>query len=201
MIVKLVLEAGLSALSLILLRPGRLIGVGGGRVYSALAGYSKPLILIDICREVKLVYFVIVLVLSSIVISILKLKPSKHERMLSSLRERAIQDGLSLKVVWLKEFDWNKNASVPLQFTAYQHASSRQSPWTCVLQKASPAEWEVEGCPSDAEIERMNGLSEALGDQLIAVERRPVALIVYWIEDEVLYPEVYQYLIPKEVKS
>lgn len=187
---------------MILPKPECLIGVCDGRAYGTLAGYKRPLIPVDDSKEVKLVYFVIVLVLSSIVISILKLKPSKYEKMLSRLRERAIQDGLNVKVVWLKDFEWHENASIPSQFMAYQCASStRQSPWTCVLQKASPVKWEVEGCPSDSEIEQIKGLSEALGEQLIAVERRPVALIVYWIENEALYPEVHRYLVPREVKG
>ena len=65
-------------------------------------------------------YLLIFLVLSSILISILKLMPSKRERMLSKLRSRAIHDGIGVKVVWLKELEWVDGASKVGEFVAYQ---------------------------------------------------------------------------------
>jgi len=144
-----------------------------------------------------LVYLLIFLVLSSILISILKLMPSKHERMLSKLRTRAIQDGIGVKVVWLKEFEWIDDASRPGECVAYQLVGqSAENTWRCVPNDEDTDGWHTEGRLDAVDIERVRTLKNALGDHLLAVERQAPALIVYWQESPDLYPDVYQYLFP-----
>lgn len=142
-----------------------------------------------------MVYLLIFLVLSSILISILKLMPSKHERMLGKLRTKAIQDGIGVKVVWLKEFEWIDGASRPGEFVAYQLVGqSAQNTWRCVPNSEDTEGWYIEGRLGAVDMERVRTLKNALGDHLVAVERQAPALIVYWQESADLYPDVYRYL-------
>ena len=149
-----------------------------------------------------MVYLIIVLVLCSIVISILKLKPSKHEKMLGALRSAAISDGLVVRVVWLKEFDWIDNAFAPGQFVAYQRTGqSRQNAWHCVPTDDESKGWQVEGELCVVEIDQIRQLRKKLGERLIAVERLPVAIVVYWLEEKEYYSDVLRYLLQEQVAS
>jgi len=142
-----------------------------------------------------LVYLLIFLVLSSILISILKLMPSKHERMLGKLRTKAIQDGIGVKVVWLKEFEWIDGASRPGEFVAYQLVGqSAQDTWRCVPNGEDTEGWHIEGRLDAVDMERVRTLKNSLGGHLVAVERQAPALIVYWQESADLYPDVHRYL-------
>lgn len=142
-----------------------------------------------------MVYLLIFLVLSFILVSILKLMPSKYERMLGKLRTKAIQDGIGVKVVWLKELEWIDGASRPGELVAYQVVGqSELNTWRCVPNGGDTEDWYIEGRLGVVDMERVRTLKNALGDHLVAVERQAPALIVYWQESANLYSDVYRYL-------
>lgn len=115
--------------------------------------------------------------------------------MLGKLRAKAIQDGIGVKVVWLKEFEWIDGASKPGEFVAYQLVGeSAQNTWRCVPNSENTEGWYIEGRLGAVDMERVLTLKNALGDHLVAVERQAPALIVYWQESADLYPDVYRYL-------
>ncbi|MBL4607232.1 MAG: hypothetical protein JKY01_05310 [Pseudomonadales bacterium] len=126
--------------------------------------------------------------------------PTKRERMLSKLRIKAIHDGISVKIVWLKELDWITGGSVPSQFTAYQHIGGEPSHhvWHCVPVGDETTAWQIEGNLDSGDIMRIRALKKALADHLVAIERQPSALIVYWQESEDLYSDVYRYLFTSD---
>lgn len=117
--------------------------------------------------------------------------------MLSKLRSKAIQDGIGVKVVWLKEFEWIDGSSAPGEFVAYQLIGhSGNDTWRCVPNNEDAKGWHIEGCLDAADIERIRALKNGLGDHLLAIEQQAPTLIVYWQESADLYPHVYRYLFP-----
>jgi hypothetical protein len=117
--------------------------------------------------------------------------------MLSKLRSKAIQDGIGVKVVWLKEFEWIDGSSAPGEFVAYQLVGqSGNDTWRCVPNNEDVKGWYIKGCLDAADIERIRALKNGLGDHLLAIEQQAPTLIVYWQESADLYPHVYRYLFP-----
>ena len=143
--------------------------------------------------EGAMIYFVIILVVLSIGASLINLLPNKRERMQAKLRTEAISEGLSVKVVWPDSIEWlqRKKFNSPLLQYSLPNISKKHHCWRYVgggimstPELASDVELLDEG-------ELSKALAVSLGENFIALERTSAALLLYWLEtDIVTLPEV-----------
>lgn len=143
-----------------------------------------------------LVYLLIAVVLLIVVVQIISVMPSKNERTLGKIRQRAIGDGLHVKCIWPEKLDWLKTLSLPGPLMEYRMSLENEGDsWRCVPNGLDSIHWHLEGEPSGLELKSILVLKEILGDDLVAIDREQLSLSVYWVESMEKYQAVKSYLV------
>lgn len=140
-------------------------------------------------------YVLIALVLLSLLATLLKLLPSKQERMQARLRKQALADGFHIRLTGLKEsLHWPKDKVLPPSSAAYWMVkeSLKGQSWFCRIDPVL-SEAQAVAALSEPDQQFLHALSLQLGAQVLALELNNAVLTVYWLESEQHYPALLEY--------
>ncbi|HEX4974892.1 MAG TPA: hypothetical protein VFV48_03310 [Pseudomonadales bacterium] len=142
-------------------------------------------------------YVLIVLVLLSLLATLLKVLPSKQERLVARLRKRAMADGFRIRLTGLKEsLHWPKEKELPPSSAAYWMYKESLKGQTWFWQ--NPAAFRALKNTHAASMSQLDelpleNLLKQLGSQLLALELNNAMLTAYWLESEQHYPALLDY--------
>lgn len=142
-------------------------------------------------------YVLIALVLLSLLATLLKLLPSKQERMQARLRKQALADGFHIRLTGLKDsLHWPKDQALPPSCAAYWMVKESlkgqswfwQNPAAFGALKNAPT-----AIMSEQDRHVPDSLLTQLGPHVLALELNNAMLTVYWLESEQSYPALFEY--------